>query len=187
MTTKSFLFNREPTWREHKRGSQYHLPGAVQSWTYECGSLTQRLREYYGNTIAVTILFHEWRTPSLSERRQLQMPLHRYGLIREVMLHSQGKPLLLARTVIPDETIKVAHRNLAHLGTRPLGEVIFSYPDLERLTMDLTLVEAEKWSAPARQQANIVQPIWGRRTVYAIQKRPMLVSEFFLPEILKSA
>ena len=72
------------------------------------------------------------------------MPLHRYGLIREVMLHSQGKPLLLARTVIPDETIKVAHRNLAHLGTRPLGEVIFSYPDLERLTMDLTLVEAEK-------------------------------------------
>jgi chorismate lyase len=110
--------------------------------------------------------------------------LHRYGLIREVMLHTNGKPLLLARTIIPEATIKVAHRNLSHLGTRPLGEVIFSYPDLERITMDLTLIKSATWTSKARQNANIDQPIWGRRTVYAIQKRPMLVSEFFLPEIL---
>jgi chorismate--pyruvate lyase len=132
----------------------------------------------------VTILFHQWRTPFLSERIQLDLPLHRYGLIREVMLHANGKPLLLARTIIPEETIKVAHRNLSHLGTRPLGEVIFSYPDLERITMDLTLIEPGTWTSKARQSANIDQPIWGRRTVYAIQERPMLVSEFFLPEIL---
>jgi chorismate--pyruvate lyase len=100
------------------------------------------------------------------------------------MLHQNGRPLLLARTIIPEETIKVAHRNLAHLGTRPLGEVIFSYPDLERVTMDLTLITPVTWTENAQKKANIIQPIWGRRTVYAIQKRPMLVSEFFLPEIL---
>ena len=100
------------------------------------------------------------------------------------MLHKNSKPLLLARTIIPEETIKVAHRNLSHLGTRPLGEVIFSYPDLERITMDLTLIKPNTWTSTAQQNANIAQPIWGRRTVYAIQKRPMLVSEFFLPEIL---
>jgi chorismate lyase len=184
LTTKSFLLNHEPEWHEHRRGSQHHLPEAVKSWTYEAGSLTQRLRDYYGNTIAVTILFHQWRTPFLSERRQLHLPPHRYGLTREVMLHSNGKPLLLARTIIPEATIKVAHRNLAHLGTRPLGEVIFSYPDLERITMDLVLIKPTTWTTQAQQKANINQAIWGRRTVYAIQKRPMLVSEFFLPEIL---
>ena len=184
MTTKSFLFNREPEWHEHRRGSQHHLPEAVQSWTYEAGSLTQRLRDYYGNAIAVSILFHQWRKPFLSERKQLQLPQHRYSLTREVMLHTNGKPLLLARTIIPEETIKVAHRNLAHLGTRPLGEVIFSYPDLERITMDLVLIRPTTWTPPTQEKANIIQPIWGRRTVYAIQKRPMLVSEFFLPEIL---
>ena len=184
MTTKSFLFNREPEWHEHRRGSQHHLPEAVQSWTYEAGSLTQRLRDYYGNAIAVSILFHQWRKPFLSERNQLHLPQSRYGLTREVILHTNGKPLLLARTIIPEETIKVAHRNLAHLGTRPLGEVIFSYPDLERITMDLVLIRPTTWTPPAQEKANITQPIWGRRTVYAIQKRPMLVSEFFLPEIL---
>jgi chorismate lyase len=184
LTTKSFLFNSEPEWHEHRRGSQHSLPDAVQSWTYEAGSLTQRLRNYYGNTITVSILFHQWRIPFLSERKQLQLPQHRYGLTREVMLHTNGKPLLLARTIIPEETIKVAHRNLAHLGTRPLGEVIFSYPNLERITMDLSLIAPSEWTMPALQKAAISQPIWGRRTVYAIQKRPMLVSEFFLPEIL---
>lgn len=184
MSNKSFLFQREPVWHEHRRGSQHYLPEMVQSWTYETSSLTQRLRDYYGNNIAVGILFHQWRTPYLSESRQLQLPLHRYGLIREVMLHINGKPLILARTVIPDETIKVAHRNLAHLGTRPLGEVIFSYPDLERITMDLTVVPPESWRTGMQNKASINQPIWGRRTVYAIHKKPMLVSEFFLPEIL---
>jgi len=100
------------------------------------------------------------------------------------MLHNNGKPLLLARTIIPEETIKVAHRNLSHLGTRPLGEVIFSYPDLERMSMDLALIPAGSWTPQTLQKANINQSIWGRRTVYAIHKRPMLVSEFFLPEIL---
>ena len=184
MTTKSFLFNHEPEWHEHRRGSQHHLPEAVQSWIYEAGSLTQRLRDYYGNAITVSILFHQWRTPFLSERLQLHLPQHRYGLTREVMLHTKGKPLLLARTIIPEATIKVAHRNLAHLGTRPLGEVIFSYPDLERIAMDLVLIKPATWTEQAQQKAHINQPIWGRRTVYAIHKRPMLVSEFFLPEIL---
>ena len=184
MSSNSYLFKHEPVWHEHRKGSQHQLPKAVQSWAYEAGSLTQRLRDYYGNTIAVNILFHQWRSPFLSECKQLRLPQHRYGLIREVMLHSNGKPLLLARTIIPEATIKVAHRNLAHLGTRPLGEVIFSYPDLEREAMDLSLIAPTTWTAQAQQKAPINQPIYGRRTVYAILKRPMLVSEFFLPEIL---
>jgi chorismate--pyruvate lyase len=171
-------------WHEHRQGHQYHLPDDVHSWVYEPGSLTKRLRDYYGNGIKVDLLFHRWRTPYLSEFRQLGLPLYRYALTREVMLHIQGKPLLLARTIIPEETIKVAHRNLSHLGTRPLGEVIFSYPDLERIAMDLTLIKSVTWTQKARQKAEIQQSLWGRRTVYAIHHRPMLVSEFFLPEIL---
>lgn len=179
------MFGREPDWHEHRRGSQHQLPKTVQSWAYEAGSLTQRLRSYYGNNIAVEIFFHQWRLPYLSERRVLSLPRQRYCLTREVMLHTKGLPLLVARTIIPEQTIKAAHRNLSHLGTRPLGEVIFSYPDLERLTMELALVPPMAWSAKTQQRAGIADPLWGRRTVYAIQGRPLLVSEFFLPEILE--
>lgn len=186
MTNNTTLFSREPLWREHRRGSQHLMPEAVQGWVYETGSLTQRLRESYGKTVAVKILYHQWQRPYLDESRELQLCSGRYALIREVMLHRDGLPLLLARTVIPAETIKVAHRNLAHLGTRPLGEVIFSYPDLERISMDFTCVSPHYWSPLVRQEMGIVQPIWGRRTNYGIQNRMMLVSEFFLPEIMSS-
>lgn len=185
MSNKSFLFNREPHWLENRPGTRHTLPESVQSWAYEPGSLTQRLRDYYGDAIGVKILLQQWNTPFLSERRQLKLHENKYSLIREVLLHADGKPLILARTIIPEKTIKVAKSNLAHLGSRPLGEVIFSYPKLERIEMDVTLINPPTWTQPAKAEAHIDQAIWGRRTVYAIAHRQMLVSEFFLPEVLK--
>lgn len=185
MTIKSFLFTREPLWLENRSGTRHTLPENVQSWTYEPGSLTQRLRDYYGDAIGVKILLQRWNTPFLSERRLLKLHENKYSLIREVLLHADGKPLILARTIIPAKTIKVAKSNLAHLGNRPLGEVIFSYPKLERIEMDVTLIDPPTWTQSAIVEANIDQPIWGRRTVYAIAQRQMLVSEFFLPGVLE--
>ena len=183
MTTHSVLFRQEPVWQENRIGTRHRLPETVQSWTYESGSLTQRLRAVYGNDVAVNVLFQDWRVPFLSERRLLKLPERRLCLVREVLLHADGKPLILARTIIPTATIKIAS-SLAHLGTRPLGEVIFSYSKLERIAMDVTLIKASIWTSSTLHNADIQQPIWGRRTVYAIKHRPMLVSEFFLPEIL---
>ena len=185
MATKSFLFNREPLWLETRSCPRHTLPENVQSWVYEPGSLTQRLRDYYGNAIGVKILLQRWNTPFLTERRLLKLPENKYSLIREVLLHANGEPLILARTIIPASTIKVAKSNLAHLGNRPLGEVIFSYPKLERIEMDVTLIDTPTWTQPAIAEGHIDQSIWGRRTVYAIAQRQMLVSEFFLPGVLE--
>lgn len=185
MASKSFLFNREPLWLENRSCTRHALPENVQSWVYEPGSLTQRLRDYYGDAIAVKILLQQWNTPFLTERKLLKLPENKYSLIREVLLHADGKPLILARTIIPASTIKVAKSNLAHLGSRPLGEVIFSYPKLERIEMDVALINPPTWTQPAIAEGHIDQPIWGRRTVYAIAQRQMLVSEFFLPGVLE--
>jgi chorismate lyase len=184
LTAKSFLFNHEPLWLENRQGLRHKLPENVQSWTYESGSLTRRLRDYYGDGVAVKILLQRWHTPFLSECRLLKLPENRYCLTREVLLHAKGKPLILARTIIPASTIKAANSNLSRLGARPLGEVIFSYPRLERIAMDVTLIDPSTWTQTALTEAGINQPVWGRRTVYAIANKQMLVSEFFLPEVL---
>ena len=153
MTTQSVLFTKEPLWLENRQGTRHKLPVNIQSWAYESGSLTQRLRNYYGSGVAVKILFHRWQTPFLSERRFLGLPEHHYSLIREVLLHVDDKPLILARTIIPTATIKMAKSNLSKLGTRPLGEVIFSYPKLERVAMDITLIDLPTWKPSIIEQA----------------------------------
>lgn len=184
MTSKSFLFNREPLWLENRQGLRHKLPDNAQSWTYESGSLTQRLRSFYGDAVAVKVLLQRWHKPFLSERRLLKLPEHQYSLTREVLLHANSKPLILARTIIPASTVKAAKGNLSQLGNRPLGEIIFSYPKLERIAMDVTLINPSTWTQSAITEAGINQSIWGRRTVYAIAHKQILVSEFFLPEIL---
>jgi chorismate--pyruvate lyase len=183
LTTHSVLFRQEPLWQENRIGTRHSLPKPVQSWTYEAGSLTQRLRTIYGAKVAVNVLFQGWRVPFLTERKLLHLHEQRLCLVREVLLHAENKPLILARTIIPAATIRIAG-SLAHLGTRPLGEVIFSYHGLERVAMDVALVKPSIWIPDVLTAANIQQSVWGRRTVYAIKQRQMLVSEFFLPEIL---
>lgn len=178
------LFNQQPLWQENRHGTRHKLPEAVQSWAYESGSLTRRLRATYGDAVTVKLLFQQWRVPFLTERKLLGLPEQRVCLTREVLLYANDKPLILARTIIPADTIKIANRSLSKLGTRPLGEVIFSYPQLERVAMDVTRVTLNNWTSMALNVGAIQQPIWGRRTVYAIKHRQMLVSEFFLPAIL---
>lgn len=184
MTLRSQLFPKEPLWRENRLGTRHQLPVGVQSWVYETGSLTQRLRRTYGSAVRVKILWQRWQTPFLSEQHRLQLPAQRRAWVREVLLYAADQPLILARTVIPADTIRFAHSNLAKLGTRPLGEVIFSYPQLARLQLDVALVQPLAWTPATCGLATINQPVWGRRTVYGLKHQHLLVSEFFLADSL---
>ncbi len=185
MTTKSALYPIEPNWFTNHPGKPQKIPEATASWIYEPESITRRLRCLFGE-VKVEILFHQQRPPFLSESRLLKQSSNRYCLTREVMLTAKGKPLIVARTIIPKKTLIGAQRNLSRLGTKPLGEVIFSYPKLQRLDMQVALIEPSIWSFDVANKIHLEQAIWGRRTIYAINKRQMLVSEFFLPEILQN-
>lgn len=184
MPKNSFLLACEPDWTVNRQGVRHQIPETVQSWIYEAGSLTQRLRDLYGDAFTVEILFHEWQKPFMSERLVLSLPQHQSTLVREVLLSAGDKPLILARTIIPVKTLKGAQRNLSRLGNRPLGEVIFSYPKLQRLEMDVSCVKTSNWTEQLKDKIRINEPVWGRRTVYAIKHREMLVNEFFLPDLV---
>ncbi|GAW84889.1 chorismate--pyruvate lyase [Bathymodiolus platifrons methanotrophic gill symbiont] len=184
MSNKSSLYPKEPTWFCNRLKSRLNIPAPAASWIYEAGSITQRLRDYYGSRVRVQVLNNQWQRAFISESRLLKTHPEKYSLTREVLLYADDIPLVLARTIIPEATISSAQQNLSHLGNRPLGEVIFPYPRLERLAMQITQVQCNQWRPPIQQKAFINQPLWGRRTVYAIHHHPLLVSEFFLPEIL---
>lgn len=185
MSNKSSLYPKEPTWFCNRLKSRLNIPDRAASWIYEAGSITQRLRDYYGARVRVQVLNNRWQRSFISESRLLKTPTEKYTLTREVLLYADDIPLILARTIIPKRTISSAHRNLSHLGNRPLGEVIFSYPRLERQALEIAQVQCHQWKDSILQTTQIDQALWGRRTVYAIHHHPLLVSEFFLPVILQ--
>ncbi|MGD0959288.1 MAG: chorismate lyase [Methylomonas sp.] len=161
----------------------HSLPAELYSWLAETGSLTKRLRGIYGDQFGVKVLYQQWKPVFADEAGLLALPYARNQLVREVMLTRGEQPLILARSILPAQTIKVARRNLSHLGVRPLGEVIFAYPDLELRRRQYCHAGPAIWSAPLKEQSGAMQAVWGRRTVYAIHNQPLLVAEFFLPAL----
>jgi chorismate--pyruvate lyase len=167
----------------HQHGIGNKLPKDLEPWLYESGSLTKKLRSHFGGHLGVKLIYQRWKPAFINESRLLQLNPEHFQLIREVMLHVDGKPLVLARTILPKATIKIAQRNLSHLGARPLGEVIFAYPDLEKRQRQICYTQANIWSASIQSEIIKAQPVWGRRTVYAIHQQALLVAEFFLPAV----
>ena len=181
MSHKSSLFCHAPHWRHLNPTALYRLPDTLASWLTETGSLTQRLRGIYGQQFGVKVLQQRWETAFIDESRILQLAPSQRQLVREVLLHAGDRPLVLARTILPAATINIARRNLSQLGNRPLGEVIFAYPDLERRRRQYACVAQAHWSSAINAEITVSAPVWGRRTVYAIHRQPLLVAEFFLP------
>ena len=180
---QSYLFQREPRWIAPTPVRCKALPPTLQSWLHEKTSLTQRLRDEWG-VVSVQVLFECWQVPFLLERKRLQLPENRLCLVREVVLFSGNTPLILARTIIPRATLMVTHGNLAKLGTRPLGEILFSSRSLERQWLGVSHLLPDNWKL-SQSPVLVDQPLWGRLTRYSIKKQPMLVSEFFLPSLVE--
>lgn len=172
-------------WQANLMHSYKRPPHPIQSWIYEKGSLTQRLRANFTGTLTVSVLFLERQKPFAHETQLLKLSCQQRVLVREVLLSVENKPLILARTCIPFKTLKSTQYNLSRLGNRPLGEVIFSYPKLQRKTMDYGSIACNNFSYAIKQEIKLNQPIWGRRIIYSIKGHALLINEFFLPELLQ--
>ena len=181
MYSRSILFQREPAWRP---ASAHHAPADVRSWLLESGSLTARLRRVAGAGFGVRLLRQEWGKPFAGESALLALPPRRSALLREVLLHCEGKPLVLARTVIPPVALHGEHSGLARLGDRPLGEVLFTYRGLERTRLELARIAPADWLHAVVLEYGVDAPVWGRRSLYQVDEMSLSVCEFFLPSVL---
>lgn len=167
-------------WRNASQWLRNTWPAALNAWLLGEDSLTRRLRaRCAGGGFRVSILREGWGTPLASEREALGMAPRTRAWIREVHLWCGAERWVYARTVIPYATLTGKLRRLRHLGTRPLGEVIFADMSMRRGPVAVARVEMPE------DRLNRAAPatVWGRRSVFWLQRRPLLVCEFFLPQM----
>ncbi|QQD18245.1 chorismate lyase [Spongiibacter nanhainus] len=169
---------REPRWRS---ASQFVLdtpPPGVAGWLLDRGSLTAHLRRVSGGQFHVQVLRQRWGLPQLSERQLLGMGDREWGLIREVLLCCHGEPWVYARSVLPAKSLCGRLRRLRRLDNRPLGHLLFSEPSMERIPYQIARFGADQ--LPLQGLDSSAQ-MWGRRSCFLLQGRPIMVSEIFLP------
>lgn len=125
-----------------------------------------------------------WGPPRLDEALALDMRHGERAVIRQVHLLCGDRPWVYARSVIPATSMRGKLQRLAHLGNRPLGAMLFADPGMQRGSVELANIgpgEALFRDATGHMRQ---QPgnIWGRRSVFRIAHKPLLVSEIFLPQ-----
>jgi chorismate--pyruvate lyase len=119
------------------------------------------------------------RRASRSEALSLGIGFNSLCLIREVILRGKDQPWVFARSVLPLTSLTGSLRRLRKQGNRPLGAFLFSQPNLKRSVIDLSFISRHHSYVPGEllKEASV----WGRRSIFVLENKPLLVSEVFLP------
>ena len=179
---------REPRWFKPDAGHS-PAPPLVLDWLQDVGSLTRRVQGACHGRFWVEVLRQDRARPFASEVALLSVRHSSTALIREVQLHCDQGSWVYARTVIPMTSLRGSARRLTLLGSRPLGAVLFADPSVTRMKMEFArllpgqvLFEAAVAGMTSRPQA-----LWGRRTLFRLAGKPLLVNEIFLPALFGNA
>lgn len=107
-------------------------------------------------------------------------------LVREVILYCDGKPHVFARSLLPLTSLTGDEAKLGNLGSQPLGHVIFNSPSLKRNYIEVSQFSQGSTVDSLCTQLGLplFQPLWGRRSLFSIEGKPLTVAEVFLPDAL---
>ena len=148
------------------------MPANARDWLFDSGSLTARLKTLSEGKFAVEVVDESWLVfPELRFRSRFGPVAqeHRFWS-RRVVLLGNGVPWVFANTLIPTHSLGGDLEQIIRLGTRPLGEYLFSQPELSRSEIEVK---------------EIAEQSWGRRSWFFLNAKPVLVAEYFLPALLR--
>lgn len=158
----------------------------MRPWLLAEGSLTRHLIAASAGAFRVERLHQSWQHPTLSEARLLGSDPSRYALIREVILWGRNEPWVYARSVMPQESLNGDLRRLRRLQNASLGALLFDYPQLRRTPFELACFEPARSDCALPLEQSGEQPLWGRRSRFAIDARMLIVGEIFLDAFVRS-
>jgi chorismate--pyruvate lyase len=183
----TFRFRAEPVWLPACRAFQLGFPGEVASWLFDNGSLTRRLIDACPGQFCVQVLAEGMTLPMANEGRRLAIAANRHAFVRQVQLMCDDTPWVFARTVIPRSTLTGSQRILTHLGSRPLGAYLFADPHMQRDPVEIARLAPGDHLYHMAVEGLPGKPacVWGRRTVFYLDNKPLLVNEIFLPGVTR--
>lgn len=155
-------------------------------WLTHPGSFMERLKEHGVSDPRIEVISENWLHPAADEAIFLNLPENTLTWIREVVIFDEKNTYMYARTVIPPHTLTGKLRQLQQLNNQSLGSLLFKLPGMKRSEFEFMTIKPEgAWHQKISQKINLVVPeIEGRRSLFSVKKKQLLLAEFYLPGIL---
>lgn len=162
------------------------VSGLCHRWLIDRSSLTMRLRQRYADFSVKLTLITDAK-PFLDEALPLRIPSYKRALIREVLLMGHSQAVVFAHSVLPRESLRGRWLGMSQLGNKPLGASLFANPQVKRTALSFKKLYCHHRLYQHAVQHLNVKPayLWARRSVFSLDCAHMLVTEVFLPELLK--
>ena len=178
-------------WNRVGSSEIHRAPREWQPWLSDTGSLTQKIEKAIGQKLEVQVLRDGPQSLNSDESRYFHFKIRRCR-VREVLLCSNGIPLVMAHSVIPTLSSSGSNHAVLRLGKKPLGAVLFSKTRKHSKTKpprDIARLDknSELWKRCSKSFAGLSSPLWARRTLYRLKGHPILVNEIFLPPLLQAS
>ena len=159
---------------------------AIAPWLRDRGSLTQRIQRRCQH-FEVLEVRSSLCCIAREEALLLGVAARRLAWSREVFLYADGVPVIYAHSACARRHLRGAWQALSGLGDRPLGALLFSHPQVERRPLHY---KALGRTHPLCRQAlakleGAPDKLWARRSLFILHEAPLLVTEVFLPGIVK--
>lgn len=162
------------------------LPENLKRWLLDPNSLTARLKSHC-QQFRVELLGQHIESCQENEAVAL-IPQGEQVLVREVLLFCDDKPQVFARSLLPLSSLTGDEQALANLGTQSLGQVLFNNPSLQRQTIEIAAFDSHSAVVKMAEQLALTTDsktddgnLWGRRSIFVLEGKPLMVAEVFLP------
>ncbi|PCI58184.1 MAG: chorismate--pyruvate lyase [Gammaproteobacteria bacterium] len=158
------------------------LPEHLQSWLLDPTSLTARLKTHC-NEFRVELLGQKIE-PCQTHEAVADIPVGEKVLVREVLLYCDDKPQVFARSLLPLSSLTGTEQALANLGSQSLGQVLFNNPSLKRKIIEVGTFDLNSSVGKLVRNLplNMTHTLWGRRSLFVLENKPLMVAEVFLPD-----
>ena len=157
-------FNKLTSWMSETKSLEVQN-NEILSWLNEPGSITSRIKSFSDFKLK---LLRDGPGEVDANEDDLIISNYKENNIREVLLYSDEEPLIYAKSIIPLETIRLGLGVLGNLKENPLGDILFSNPEIKKEYMLFSKFESNK------------KIFYGRKGIYTVKGFPFSVCEIFL-------
>jgi chorismate lyase len=172
---------RELHWFDGKRlVKSAPISSNLRQWLLDKGSLTAKLVRLSEGEFRVKVLRQTKSRVGRGEALALGIKPSELTLVREVILMGRDHAWVFARSVLPLSSLTGRLRHLRKQGNRPLGAFLFNQPQLKRSPIAVAHISRHHRYVPAELLGD-QKSVWGRRSIFDIDGKKLLVSEVFLP------
>ncbi len=172
------------TFRQGWLAHPHSVPRSLRRWLSDTGSLTQRLKARCAEFRVVPLTTGLDR-PNPDEHALLNLAPGTRAYVREVLLLCNDVPVVFAHSVLPQPSLRGGWNGISRLGARPLGEALFRDHRIQRQALAYRHLHPDHplYCSVLKHHNPDTRTLWARRSVFCLDRHPLLVTEVFLPAI----